>query len=89
MTETVVPLYNGFLMSLGQIVSMSDYKRPNFDGEWWDKISEYLKENPEEGFESDQVKEFIKFVVNKYVSGSIGHTEQEILDKLQEMQKEN
>ena len=44
---------------------MSNYKRPNFDGEWWEKVSEYLKEHPEEGFEPDQVKEFIKYVVNK------------------------
>jgi hypothetical protein len=89
LTETVATLYNGFLIPVRQIFVMSDYKRPNFDGEWWEKISAYLEENPEEGFESDQVKEFIKFVVNKYVSGSIGHTEQEILDKLQQMQKEN
>ena len=44
---------------------MSNYKRPNFDGDWWEKVSEYIEEHPEEGFEPDQVKEFIKYVVNK------------------------
>jgi hypothetical protein len=44
---------------------MSNYKRPNFDGDWWNKVSKYLQNNPEEGFEPEQVKEFIKYVVNK------------------------
>ena len=47
---------------------MSNYKRPNFDGDWWDKVSNYLKNNPEEGFEEDQVKQFIKYAVNKEMS---------------------
>jgi len=47
---------------------MSNYKRPNFDGDWWIKVSKYLQNNPEEGFEPDQVKEFIKYVVNKQMN---------------------
>jgi hypothetical protein len=68
---------------------MADYDRLNFREDWTEKVSQYLEEHPEEGFEDDQVKEFIKFVVNKYMSGAIGHSEEEILEKLEEMVDED
>jgi len=46
---------------------MSNYKRPNFDGDWWEKVEEYLREHPEEGFEESDVKQFIKAVVNQHM----------------------
>jgi len=48
---------------------MSEYKRPNFDAEWWDEVEEYLENNPEVGFESTDVKGFIKFCVNREMRG--------------------
>lgn len=47
---------------------MSDYERPSFQKKWWDEVSQYLKENPEEGFDQDQVKEFIKYCVNRHMN---------------------
>lgn len=46
---------------------MADYQRINVKQEWYDKVAEYLREHPEEGFEEDEVKEFIKAVVNQHL----------------------
>lgn len=46
---------------------MSEYKRPNFDGNWWEEVKEYLKDHPQEGFEPDDVKQFVKFCTNRYM----------------------
>jgi len=61
---------------------MADYERINFKKKWTDKVRQHLEDNPEGGFEPDEVKEFVKFVLNKYMEGSIGLTEKEILQML-------
>ena len=38
---------------------------------------------------SDQVKEFIKYVVNKYMNGAIGQDEEEMLKRLKEIVEED
>jgi cell division septum initiation protein DivIVA len=60
---------------------MEGKKRPTFDQKWWDEISNYLKEHPEEGFEEDEVKQFMKFVVNKYMNSESN------VDQLQQLEK--
>jgi len=55
------------------------YKTINFDEDWAEQIEDYLDENPEEGFDSDQLKGFIKYVLNKYMADNVGmFTRQEI-----------
>ena len=46
---------------------MAEYQRINVKQEWYDKVSDYLREHPEEGFEPDEVKEFVKAVVNQHL----------------------
>ena len=60
---------------------MSKYKRPNFDGDWWEEVADYISEHPEEGFTEDQVKEFIKYAVNKHMN-----TEDTIMTKKERQQ---
>lgn len=56
-----------------------DYKTINFSEEWADQIEEYLDEHPEEGFDSDEVKAFIKNVLNRYMADETGlYTKEEI-----------
>lgn len=52
--------------------------RPTYDEEWKMKIREYIKDNPEEGFEEGEEKMFVKFAVNKYMA------QKNELDKLKE-----
>jgi len=48
---------------------MVERKSTSFRQEWWDSIKQYLKENPEEGFDpEDQTKDFIKNVMNRYTA---------------------
>jgi hypothetical protein len=48
---------------------MVDRKSTSFRQEWWDSVQQYLKENPEEGFDpEDQTKDFIKNVMNRYTA---------------------
>jgi len=47
---------------------MEGKKRPTFDKKWWENISDYLNEHPEEGFATDEVKQFIKYAVNKHIN---------------------
>lgn len=42
--------------------------RPRYEDEWWDKVEEYLREHPEEGFAPDEVKQFIKYAANRYMN---------------------
>lgn len=67
---------------------MSNYERPSFDKEWWREISKYLKEHPEEGFSENEVKEFIKYVTNKYVNSDQVVLNSKDLEKLRETLKE-
>jgi len=46
---------------------MAEYQRINFRKEYYEKISDYLEEHPEEGFEPEDVKSFIKAVVNQHI----------------------
>jgi len=41
------------------------YKRVAFDDDWWSKVEDYLKENPEKGFSEKEAKQFVKMVINK------------------------
>lgn len=68
---------------------MADYERINFRQDWHDKVSDYLEENPEEGFEPEEVKEFIKLVINKYMNGAIGVSEKEMLNTLKQITEED
>lgn len=68
---------------------MEGKKRPTFDQEWWENIQNYLKENPEEGFNPQEVKQFIKYVVNKYMnSESNAVTFGELKDLIEEVNLE-
>lgn len=71
---------------------MTDYERPSFNKKWWKKIEDYLKENPEEGFEKHEVKQFIKLITNKYMEGTLTELEKQslndIINKLEEMKEE-
>jgi hypothetical protein len=55
------------------------YKTINFDENWAENIQKYLEKHPEEGFDSDEVKAFIKNVMNKYMAEETGlYTKEEI-----------
>jgi hypothetical protein len=57
----------------------TDRKSTSFRQKWWDELSEYLEEHPEEGFEPKEVKKFIKNVMNKYMAEETGlYTKEEI-----------
>jgi hypothetical protein len=50
---------------------MVERKSTSFRQEWWDSVQQYLKENPEEGFDAeDETKDFIKNVMNRYTADS-------------------
>lgn len=56
-----------------------DYKTINFSKKWAENIEEYLEDHPEEGFESSEVKAFIKNVLNSYMAENVGlYTKNEI-----------
>jgi len=61
---------------------MAEYQRLNFSQKFYDKVSEYLKDHPEEGFEEDEVKQFIKFVLNKYMNSESSVYQLEQLEQL-------
>jgi hypothetical protein len=42
-------------------------KRPSFPEEWWKKVSQFLEDNPELGFESDQQREFLMWLTNSFI----------------------
>ena len=44
------------------------YKRVAFDEDWWSKVEDYLKENPEQGFSEKEAKQFVKMVINKEIN---------------------
>ena len=71
---------------------MTNYERPSFKKKWWEKVENYLKENPSEGFEEDEVKRFIKVITNKYMEGTLTELEEQsindLIEKLEEMKKE-
>jgi len=65
---------------------MADYKHIAFDSEWVEKVSEYIEEHPEEGFEPGEEKQFIKYVVNRYMSGKdSGFTKEQIKSLVEEL----
>lgn len=65
----------------------TERKSTSFKQKWWDNVAEYLNNHPEEGFDSNQVKQFIKNVLNRYMADSTGlYTKEEIL-MLKEMNK--
>lgn len=47
---------------------MAEYERPSFNKDWWSEVEKYLREHPEEGFSEDEVKNFIKYAVNRYMN---------------------
>ena len=71
---------------------MTNYKRPNFDADWWEDVEEYLEENEEEGFRPDDAKQFMKVIVNKYMNGSLVELNEEMINnlrnKLEELKEE-
>lgn len=66
---------------------MAEYDRLNFRKEWTDEVREYLKNHPEQGFDEDEVRDFVKFITNKYMAGAIGNTEEYIDEKLKELEE--
>ena len=71
---------------------MSEYERPSFRKEWWEEIREYLEDNPDEGFDSEDVKEFIKFCVNRRMeehSDSVSKSDIEELEERINFLKDN
>lgn len=60
---------------------MSEYERPSFRKEWWEEIREYLEDNPDEGFDSEDVKEFVKFAVNRRMQSDTEKLAEELKDK--------
>lgn len=44
---------------------MSNYERPSFNKEWWQKVQEFTENNPEVGFGPEDTKQFVKYCVNK------------------------
>jgi len=65
------------LKSFQNIPCMANYQRINVRQEWYEKVSDYLKEHPEEGFEEDEVKEFIKAVVNQHIHDDLSTFDRE------------
>lgn len=63
---------------------MAEYQRLNFSKDFYDKVSEYLKDNPEEGFEEEEVKQFMKFVLNKYMNSESSLNQFEQLEELKQ-----
>lgn len=63
---------------------MADYERPSFNSDWWEKVSQYINEHPEEGFSDDDVKQFIKYVVNKYMNEEDSKVTKEDIQQLKE-----
>lgn len=59
---------------------MADYERINFKKDWHQEVKDYLKDNPELGFDPDDVKYFIKYCVQKQMNESL--TDEEKIDKL-------
>jgi len=59
---------------------MVERKSTSFRQEWWDSVQQYLKENPEEGFDpEDETKDFIKNVMNRYTAkGTVMFSEKEL-----------
>jgi hypothetical protein len=60
---------------------MAEYQRINVKQKWYDKVSDYLKEHPEEGFEPDEVKEFVKAVVNQHLYDDLSTFDKETFAK--------
>jgi len=60
--------------------NMVERKSTSFRQEWWDSVQQYLKENPEEGFDpEDETKDFIKNVMNRYTAeGTVMFSEKEL-----------
>jgi len=67
---------------------MSEYERPSFRKEWWEEIREYLEDNPDEGFDSEDVKEFVKFCVNRRMQ-SRSAEEEVLVERVSEILEEH
>jgi len=66
---------------------MVDRKSTSFKQEWWDEVSDYLEEHPEEGFSPEDVKDFIKKIMNSYMADSTILTTEEEIKMLKDMKK--
>ena len=60
---------------------MADYQRINVKQEWYDEVSDFLRDNPEEGFEPEEVKQFIKFCTRKFMRGDNKGLDSDNLEK--------
>ena len=54
---------------------MADYERINFRQEWYQEVQQFLEDNPELGFDSKDVKYFIKFCVKKQMNQNLSDDE--------------
>ena len=54
---------------------MADYERINFRQEWYQEVQQFLEDNPELGFDSEDVKYFIKFCVKKQMNQNLSDDE--------------
>ncbi|MFB6226276.1 MAG: hypothetical protein ABEJ02_02905 [Candidatus Paceibacteria bacterium] len=63
----------------------TERKSTSFRQEWWDEVADYLEEHPEEGFEPDEVKAFIKNVMNRYMAEGTGLYSKEEIKMLKDM----
>lgn len=66
---------------------MAEYERINFRKKWYNEIEKYLKNNPELGFDPDDVKYFIKYAVKKQMAQSMSE-EEKITKLIEELRKE-
>lgn len=41
-------------------------KRPSFPEEWWNELGDFLEDNPELGFNENQQREFMMWLVNRF-----------------------
>lgn len=64
---------------------MVEYDRLNFKQSWTDKVKNYLSDHPEEGFEEEDVKAFIKAVVNRHMADEMStFSKEKFIDELED-----
>lgn len=63
--------------------------RPRYSDEWWSEVREYLANHPEEGFDEDEVKQFMKYVTNQYMANEgMKFSKDQLKDLIQEIRSE-